>query len=133
MGATISPSYHGLIRKVDPTAHKCSCGRISFVAWNDYAYGSPECECGEALYNIDFYPTEFEKVEAHFSYSSIGEMLNALGLPTEDESGEFRYSDVLPTDVVASRLNRLEGTRFYGLMTDMVSVAQMLGVDISYG
>jgi hypothetical protein len=126
MGATISPAYHGILRKVDPTAYKCDCGIISFISWNEYLYDSVTCKCGSDIYNVDFYPTEFDKVETHLAYSSIKEMLDILGL-------DFDYCGEISTAVLASRIDRLKGTRYYDLMTDMVKVAQMLNVDISYG
>lgn len=136
MGATISPSYYGMLRMVDPTVAKCQdCGAQRFVTHSEYMNSQDPvtCECGEYIFEIDFYPTEFEKVEAHFTYSSLAQMFMLMGLPTEAETGEFLYCGELPASEFASRLDRLEGSRFHGLMTDMVALALRLEVGISWG
>ena len=133
MGATISPNYFKMLRMVDPSVAKCDeCGKQQFVSYEDYNRGA-RCECGYDIWNVDFYPTEFEKVEAHYTYTSLGEMFRLMGLPTTDETGEFPYYGELPVTEFASRLDRLEGTRYYALMVDMVALASRLNVDISWG
>ncbi len=138
MGATISPSYNGMLRMVDPTVAKCDeCGAQRFVGYREYMDSTEllKCnECGEHLFHIDFYPTEFEKVEAHYTYTSLGQMFTLLGLPTVDaETGEFPYYGELPVTEFETRLHLLEGSRFHGVMVDMVDLAKRLNVGISWG
>jgi hypothetical protein len=121
---------------VDPTVAKCEhCGAQRFVGHSEYmnSHDPITCECGEYIFDVDFYPTEFEKVEAHLSYTSLSQMFSLMGLPTEDETGDFLYCGQLPASEFASRLDRLEGSRFYGLMVDMVALAYRLEVGISWG
>jgi hypothetical protein len=132
MGATIQPDYFDLIKKVEVVPTRCTaCGTQKWVSEQDW-YGQQGrnwyCQCGDLLESPDFYPTEFQKVEAHWTYSSLEEMFDLMGL-----GSQFDYCGSISTEVVKQKLNRLAGSRFHETMTQMVELAEKLQVNITWG
>ena len=132
MGATIQPDYFHLIKKMEVVPTRCTaCGTQKWVSEQDW-YGQQGrnwyCQCGDLLDMPDFYPTEFEKVEAHWTYSSLEEMFDLMGL-----GSQFDYCGSISTEVVKQKLNRLAGSRFHETMTQMVELAEKLQVNITWG
>ena len=125
MSVTLAPDY--VLRKCDPAPHKCEdCGALVWVSSEDYNYGRSRCDvCGEEPYSVDFYPAEFEKVSINISYTTFNNILDQLGLP-------FAYSGELSTDLVRSRLPRLEDHVYYKLVVKLVESAEQHGVDIGF-
>jgi hypothetical protein len=125
MGVNISPEY--VLRKCDPAPHKCGgCGALVWVASEDYNYGRSRCDgCGDEPWGVDFYPTEFEKVKGHISYTTLFEIMGAMGLPK-------LHSGDVSTALVRSRLHLLDGHRLYQFIADMVESAEQHGVDIGF-
>jgi len=131
MGATIQPNYFHLIKKMEVVPIRCTgCNTQKWVSQQDWylEMGNGYCECGD-LFNLpDFYPTEFEKVEPHYSYSSLMEMFGLMGLESQ-----FDYCGSISTQVVKQRLNLLAGSRFHEVMQDLIELAEKLQVNITWG
>ena len=125
MGVNISPEY--VLRLCNPAPHKCDeCGSLVWVDYREWCYGEPRCvSCGDEVHGVEFYPTEFEKVQGHITYSSLFEIMGAMGLPK-------LHSGNVSTALVRSRLYLLEGHRHYQFIADMVESAEQHGVDIGF-
>jgi len=114
--------------EVVPT--RCTgCGTQKWVSQQDWysEMGVGYCECGDLFDLPDFYPTEFEKVEPHYNYSSLMEMFGLMGLESQ-----FDHCGSISTQVVKQRLDLLAGSRFHEVMQDLVELAEKLQVNITW-